>query len=388
MSDYQDNKLTFTNRLKGILPLCVLALISLIAARNINLEVEQEETREIRIKAIPGLKYDIVRFAVKPGEKLRIIFENTDDMAHNIVFTKPGKRESVVREAQMLGGSGAAKDYIPDTEDVLWYSKILEIEDTESIEFTVPKEEGVYPYACTYPGHGFVMYGAMYVTTGALPPLETDENIPEAQRTAEFQAKTASPHPYLMTYPMLYRTFMPECSPAAIAVAMSATHSYCWDATNCLLRYSWKGGFVDNTAHWKGNGNAFSEVIGDIYFKRGSQFPFSVTSPDSVLMPEFNGYQMDNQGFPEFHYTVGAISFKEKILPISDGEHHHDTGEIEVGFNIQYEISNLDTPLYFHLPQDNSVSVMVDKGSKENDVIKLMPEEAKAFSISITTINQ
>ncbi|UZR92703.1 plastocyanin/azurin family copper-binding protein [Chondrinema litorale] len=378
MSGKHTNKLTASFRFKSVLSFAIIALFFLVAARNINLDVQKDDFREIRIKAIAGLKYDIVRFAVKPGEKIRIIFENTDDMAHNMVFTRPGKRESVVREAQMMGGSGAAKNYIPESEDVLWNTKILEIEDTQTLEFTAPEEEAVYPYACTYPGHGFVMYGAMYVTTDALPPLETDENIPENQRTSEFQEELASPHPYLMTYPMFYRTFMPECSPAAIAVAMSAKHSYCWDATNCMLRYSWKGGFVDNTAHWKGNGNAFSEIKGDIYFKRSNQFPFSIGAPDSLMMPDFNGYQIDKQGFPQFNYTLGKVMFREKVLPLTE----------DAGIKIQYETSHADEPLYFRLPQDKTVTVQVDKGVEEGGIIKLSPEEAKLFSVTFTSIHQ
>ncbi|MEM1134276.1 MAG: plastocyanin/azurin family copper-binding protein [Bacteroidota bacterium] len=358
--------------------LIIIAPLFLLLAGRSDFNNTQQNPRELRIKAIAGLKYDIVRFAVKPGENLRIIFENTDDMAHNLVFTKPGKRETVVKAAQMMGGAGTANNYVPESEDVLLYTKVLEIEETAILEFTAPEEEGVYPYACTYPGHGFIMYGAMYVTTKPLPPLASDKNVPENQRSPEFLEKASSPHPYLITYPTIYRTFMPECSPAAIAVAMTETHAYCWDAAKCMLRYTWEGGFLDNTAHWKGNGNALAEILGKVYFKNNNQFPFSLVNTDSLLTPDFGGYKLDKEGFPTFLYSVEDIKFQEHILPIAGDK----------GIQIQYEITSITEPLFYMLPKDNKVSIEIDKGTKEGEYIKLMPEEAQAFTITVTSLNQ
>jgi len=339
---------------------------------------QQPATKEIRIKAIGGLKYNIVRFAVKPGEKVNIIFENTDDMAHNMVFTTPGKREEIVKAAQQMGGEGAAKNYVPDSDAILVASNVLETGDIETITFMAPEEQGIYPYVCTYPGHGFVMYGAMYVTNDPLPPLEEDLNVPEGQRSESFAAKPESPHPYLMTYPMLYRTFMPECSPAAIAVALTDKHSYCWDAGKCMIRYSWEGGFVDNTKHWKGKGNAFTEIIGTIYFKHQDTFPFSLSMPDSNSQPKFKGYQIDKEGIPVFKYLLNNTTFKEKITPLEEG----------TGLQIQYELEDINTSLYYNLPKGDGFTVTSNKGTMEDGMLKLSSEEARDFSLIITAIDQ
>jgi plastocyanin len=352
----------------------LLFLISAAIVKN----TRQQPPKEIRIKAIAGLKYDIVRFAVKPGETVKIIFENTDDMAHNMVFTSPGKREEIVKAAQMLGGEGAAKNYIPDTEDVLFSSKVLGNNETNTITFTTPDKEGVYPYVCTYPGHGLVMFGAMYVTENPLPPLENDLNVPEGQRSEAFAAKPESPHPYLMTYPMMYRTFMPECSPAAIAVAMTEKHAYCWDAGKCFIRYSWEGGFLDNTAHWKGNGNALSEIQGKVYFKHQDTFPFSVGTPDSISAPKFKGYQIDKAGLPVFKYQLNATLFKEKVKPLAEG----------TGLSIQYELENINTKLFYNLPKGNDFNITCNKGMIEAGILTLSSEEARNFTLTITALNQ
>ncbi len=272
----------------------------------------------ITLQAITGLQYDLARFAVKPNQKLTIVFKNEDDMAHNLVFTLPEKRLSVVEAAIKMGDKGQAANYVPASSDVLVASKILIPNTSEKLSFTTPSVEGVYPYVCTYPGHGYVMYGAMYVTTKPLPPLATDTNIPPSRQGLE--RVVSSPHPFPLEYPLLYRTFMPDCSPAAIAVALSPTHSYCFDAGKCYLRYAWAGGFVDNTNHWKGNGNALGKIQGTIYFKDQVGHPLRVGKADKLPEVAFKGYQLTNR-LPTFRYALDGVEVREtlKALPNNEG---------------------------------------------------------------------
>jgi azurin len=272
----------------------------------------------ITLKAITGLQYDLARFAVKPNQKVTVLFKNEDDMAHNLVFTLPDKRLSVVEVAIKMGDKGQAANYVPASSDVVAASKILIPNTTEKLSFSAPLAEGVYPYVCTYPGHGYVMYGAMYVTTKPLPPLATDTNIPPSRQGLE--RVVSSPHPFPLEYPLLYRTFMPDCSPAAIAVALSPTHSYCFDAGKCYLRYAWTGGFVDNTDHWKGNGNALGKIQGKIYFKDKLGHPLRVGKADKLPEVDFKGYQLA-QRLPTFRYLLDGVEAREtlKSLPNDKG---------------------------------------------------------------------
>ncbi|MFN8348484.1 MAG: plastocyanin/azurin family copper-binding protein [Spirosomataceae bacterium] len=272
----------------------------------------------ISLQAITGLQYDLARFAVKPNQKVAIVFNNEDDMAHNLVFTLPDKRLSVVEAAIKMGDKGQAAHYVPASSDVVAASKILLPNTTEKFSFTAPAVEGVYPYVCTYPGHGYVMYGAMYVTTKPLPPLATDTHIPPSRQGLE--RIVSSPHPFPLEYPLLYRTFMPDCSPAAIAVALSPTHAYCFDAGKCYLRYAWTGGFVDNTDHWKGNGNALGKIQGTIYFKDKVSYPLRVGKADKLPEVDFKGYQLA-QRLPTFRYTLDGVEVREtlKSLPNNHG---------------------------------------------------------------------
>src|SRR5688500_18054007 len=227
-------------------------------------------TISLNVKA--GLQFDIVRFRVNPGAKVKIILTNTDDMSHNLLITKPGTRLKVVNAALQLGEKGPAMSYIPRLPEVLFSIPVVAPNDIGSVTFTAPSAPGVYPYVCTLPGHGFVMYGAIYVTKNpVLPDIKKDLHIPPSRRNEDKSSQVAvnddahaghvatkpkALHPYTPKAPYLYRVFITGASPAAIAVSLPGSVSYCWDAGTCHLRFAWQGGFLDNSDLWKGKGDA------------------------------------------------------------------------------------------------------------------------------------
>src|SRR4051812_22841861 len=136
-----------------------------------------QEVEPIEIKTIAGLRYDPPRFVVKPGAKVKLEIENSDDMAHNFVLIAPGSRLEIVNAALTMPVT-PEQTFIPQSDSILQHTPVLTPGKSATLEFTAPETEGVYPYVCTYPGHGVIMYGAMYVTTQAeakLPPLANDE---------------------------------------------------------------------------------------------------------------------------------------------------------------------------------------------------------------------
>ena len=56
------------------------------------------------------------------------------------------------------------KHYVPDTDDIIASSKLVNPGLNEKIEFMAPAEAGDYPYICTFPGHWRLMQGVMKVT--------------------------------------------------------------------------------------------------------------------------------------------------------------------------------------------------------------------------------
>ena len=112
----------------------------------------------------PGLQYDTRTLEVEAGAKVALTFNNNDDMLHNIVITKPGEAlEQVAKMAENLGLEGPDKNYVPDSDLVLFHSNILQPESNETIYFVAPTEPGEYRYVCTFPGHSYTMRGTLIV---------------------------------------------------------------------------------------------------------------------------------------------------------------------------------------------------------------------------------
>lgn len=118
----------------------------------------------LKLGTKPGLKYDVNRFEVKAGAKIRLIFNNNDDMTHNVVIVEPGTADEVGNLALQLGLKGSEMNYVPNSTKVLFHTKLMQPGEVESIYFVAPSKPGEYSFVCTYPGHASVMRGILKVT--------------------------------------------------------------------------------------------------------------------------------------------------------------------------------------------------------------------------------
>ena len=119
---------------------------------------------ELSLGTLPGLKYDETMLYVKPSSKVKLTFNNNDDMLHNLVIVKKGDAiEKVTQLSLDLGLKGEEMNYVPDSDLVLFHTGILQPESSETIYFEAPSEPGYYRYVCTFPGHAQVMRGTLVV---------------------------------------------------------------------------------------------------------------------------------------------------------------------------------------------------------------------------------
>lgn len=359
-------------------------LVTFLFFKAVSAQLIKESVITVEINAVGGLQYDLVRFKIKPGAKVKIILSNNDDMSHNLVITAPGAREEVVDAALKLGVKGMEMDYVPKVSKVLWFVEVLSPGETKSIMFTAPKEAGVYPYVCTYPGHGYVMFGAMYVTDKALPDIKNDLNIPERNRgddvtkdgnkhNGHSEKVTKPQHPYPLTPPYLYRTFMPDAGPAAIAVNLPHSLSYCWDAGTCRLRYAWQGDFLDNTDVWKGHKDAYSKILGTVFFRDKTEFPLHIEKPENIPVAKFKGYRLIN-GYPEFHYLINGIEVHELLQSKADG----------TGLTRTFKIPKTSDTIWFVFKPGDGADYTSSVGEWVNGKLKLLPDQAREFTITMT----
>ena len=117
----------------------------------------------ITIGTKPGLKFDVDKIEVKAGSRVKLVFNNNDDMLHNCVITRPGAANAVGEAALKLNLNGPKMNYVPLTANVLYHTNILQPESSETIYFLAPAEPGNFQFVCSFPGHYSLMQGTLKV---------------------------------------------------------------------------------------------------------------------------------------------------------------------------------------------------------------------------------
>jgi azurin len=110
------------------------------------------------------MRYDTTEFEVKVGQKVKLIFENDDEMPHNLCLFTPGTDVIAAANKQMDKPEEALKrNWIPEDPRLWIHSKLVNPHEHDELNFTAPDKPGVYPYVCTFPGHAAIMQGKMTV---------------------------------------------------------------------------------------------------------------------------------------------------------------------------------------------------------------------------------
>jgi plastocyanin len=147
----------------GTKPVAVKAVGKTAAPQRPGKGVEAERT--VRIQTLTAqMKYDLDSFTVRPGEKVKVVLENGDDLPHNLVFCQPGTDTMAMAMKQMADPEAALKrDWVPDDKAIWLHSRMLNPHQEQELRFTAPEKAGDYPYVCTFPGHALTMKGVMKV---------------------------------------------------------------------------------------------------------------------------------------------------------------------------------------------------------------------------------
>jgi azurin len=143
------------------------APVSTGKANPVKWEVEmcRGPVREMSLLTGNAMQYAQKELRAKPGEGIALRFENPDIMPHNFVLVAKGAAERVTElSARMVAApDGYARHYVPDTAEVLCYSRMLEPGQKTVVYFNAPKEPGRYTYLCSFPGHSQLMRGVLIV---------------------------------------------------------------------------------------------------------------------------------------------------------------------------------------------------------------------------------
>jgi uncharacterized cupredoxin-like copper-binding protein len=313
----------------------------------------------IRIGTLPGLRFDTSVFSVRPGAEVELVFSNYDEMLHNLVITRPDARQRVVQAALELGAGAADRDFVPSSPDVLWSTKVVPTDQSVTLKFRAPTTLGDYPFVCTLPGHGLVMFGTMTVTATPGPPVMTPAELPGSD--------TSHPHAASTPGATVMRGFMPDAGPASITVQLPGNVSYVWDAGAGRFRYAWLGGGAILPSSPE---RGLARINGEIFY-RESAFPLRIgttpAAPPRVV--EFRGYTLDAARIPEFETLVDGATVRERL-------------EVVAGRLIRrFRISGATT-VWFSVPE-GAEGVEVIGGTRE-DAFYRIPAPAQEFTVALT----
>ncbi|MBI3463784.1 MAG: TIM barrel protein [Planctomycetes bacterium] len=125
-----------------------------------------KQARPITLETAGNLSFATRSFQVRAGELIALTLKNPDVVPHNWALVRPGTLQSVGEAANRLiaDPEAVARQYVPDTGEVLFYTDIVPPGGEFTIYFQAPQTPGRYPYLCTFPGHWTVMNGEMLVT--------------------------------------------------------------------------------------------------------------------------------------------------------------------------------------------------------------------------------
>ncbi len=132
---------------------------------------------------VEQLRFDTERLVVEAGKPFEILFENNDNLPHNLLFIRPGTRLEIGTLAQVmlpdrLDSNGRA--YFPDHPGIIDGTKLLEPGQKETLKLDAPDGEGEYEFVCTFPGHWTLMWGRLMVTRDVEAYLKENPVAPPA----------------------------------------------------------------------------------------------------------------------------------------------------------------------------------------------------------------
>lgn len=329
------------------------------------------DDQEITIGTLHGkMKFDVELFHVKPGAKVRLTLNNTDEMQHNLLILTPGEGKplEVAQKAWALGADAVKKAFVPDGPDVLFHTKVVDPHQADTITFTAPEKEADYPYVCTLPGHAFSMKGVMRVSAVSAPPVKA------VAGKADDKAKK---HLHVMDEPMVVRTFVEGGPPRAIAVGLPVGINYLFDAEACYVRFGWSGMFLDvgpNAGVGAGDrGGGWSKILGEKFELGDSGFPLSLGGRDVKHVVKFAGYRLRGKDVPQFFFTIDGLRVTQTI-------HAAPTG---VGIQSEFEFERDPGAVFFYV-SPFGLELSSSAGTWQDGRLEVPAGAAQKFSVTLS----
>jgi azurin len=111
------------------------------------------------------LKFSQETISARPGQRVEITLNNTDDMPHNIVIFTRGAMADYEKElfGSLNEPNAQLRGFVPDSPNVIAASRLLNAGESTVVSFDAPTEPGEYPFVCSFPGHWATMRGVLRI---------------------------------------------------------------------------------------------------------------------------------------------------------------------------------------------------------------------------------
>ncbi len=326
----------------------------------------QEEVLEVKIGTLHGqMKFDVDQFEVKPGAKVRLTLSNTDEMQHNLLILTPGEGQplAVAQRAWALGADAVKKQFVPDGADVLFHTRVLDPQQSDTITFTAPEKEGDYPFVCTLPGHAFSMKGKMRVSKTATNKVVAAKAKP---------AGGASTHVHVMEEPKVVRAFVDGGPARSISVGLPGGTNFLFDAERCYVRFGWFGMFLDVGPNVNDRGGGWCKILGEKFELGDAGFPLSIGGRDVPHVVKFEGYRMRGKDAPQFFFTIDGRRVTQTITAAPSGR----------GVQSEFEFER-DPGAVFYYVSPHGLELSSSAGTWHEGRLEVPSGSAKKFSVTI-----
>ena len=121
--------------------------------------------------------------------------------------------------------------------------------------------------------------------------------------------------------PIIVRGPLHGSGPASICVGTLSGAQFAFDTARCIVAKTWmspNGELVNTKPAWDGRGGNFIQIMGQGRFSATKDAqPLDVGSGD--VSPDFLGYEIGDDGYPSFHYKLGASTVLVRVVPAGDG---------------------------------------------------------------------
>ena len=343
--------------------LCLLAKLAAFGK-------QEKIDHEIILGTLHGqLRFAPEAIAVKPGSKVRLTLDNSDEMIHNWLLAKGGKEDlaRIAEAALKLGAEGMQKGFIPEDLSILASIGLVQPGKKGNTIFTAPKEVGDYPFICTFPGHSLTMRGVMKVS----------ENPEQAiAQVNKIVAENTTPRNGILEIgeePRVVRVHVKDVdSGRSIAVGLPGGVNYLFDAEKLMVRFGWVGGFLNIAPDRKGRGGGTCRILGEKFEVGATEFPLRIGNPDKEPEVRFGGYS--RLGNPAFLYEVDGVKVSQTVTGRPGAK------ALTYGFNVEKASGDV-----FLLLKSGGlkVSTTAGKWSAKTGVLKVPQKEATEFFVSL-----